>query len=113
MRWIAAIRERVRSLANRSRHEAELAEELRFHLDQEAELLRHEGLDPTEAERQARLRFGGIELHKEDVREARGLRWIEDLARDLTLTARSLARRPGYVVGLPRRGMAVSGEWRS
>ena len=52
---------RLRSLFRRSQVEAELDDELRYHLDRHAEQLRQSGLPPEEAMRQARLRFGGPE----------------------------------------------------
>ncbi len=92
MRWVAAWRERLRALIFRARQETELDEELRFHLDQETELLLEAGLDPQEARRQARLRFGGVERFKEEVREARGTGVIDCLMLDTRYAARRLTR---------------------
>ncbi len=44
-------RERLRALFFRTRQETEMDEELRFHLEQETELLRQAGLHPREAKR--------------------------------------------------------------
>jgi putative ABC transport system permease protein len=100
MRWIAAARERLAALFFRSRQDAELDEELRFHLEQEAALLRDAGLDPEEARRQARQRLGGVEQCKEAVRDARGLGLVEDLARDAVIAARNLTRMPALSLGV-------------
>lgn len=78
MRWIAAARERLAALFYRGRQDAELDEELEFHLEHEAGLLRDAGLDPKEARREARRRLGGIQQCKENVRDARGLGAVED-----------------------------------
>jgi putative ABC transport system permease protein len=100
MRWIAAARERLAALFFRSRQDAELDEELRFHLEQEAALLRDAGLDPEEARRQARQCLGGVEQCKEAVRDARGLGLVEDLARDAVIAARNLTRMPALSLGV-------------
>ncbi len=100
MRWIAAARERLAALFFRARQDAELDEELRFHLEHEAALLRDAGLDPEEARRQARQRLGGVEQCKEGVRDARGLGLVEDLARDAVIAARNLTRMPALSLGV-------------
>jgi len=92
MSWIAAWRERLRTLFCRAREEADMDEELRFHLEQETELLREEGLEGQEARRQARIRFGGIQRFREEVREARGTDLFDSLVRDTRYAARRLAR---------------------
>ena len=52
------------------------------------------GLSEQEARRQARLEFGGLEQVKEDCRDARGTRWLEDLAQDLRYGLRLLRAEP-------------------
>lgn len=94
----ADLRERVRALLFRSREESELAEELAFHLELEVEKNIREGLAPEEARRRALLIFGGVERHKEAVRDARGLRWLEELAADLRYAGRMVRKRPGLTL---------------
>ena len=78
---------------------AEMDEEMRFHVDMEAERLQRErGLDPAEARRQAAVAFGGAEKYKEAGRDARGLRWLGGLALDLKLGGRMLVKYPGLTV---------------
>ncbi|MEM7050881.1 MAG: ABC transporter permease [Acidobacteriota bacterium] len=87
---------RLRHLISPQRLERELDEELQFHLDMEAAKLREQGLDEAEARRRAAIGFGAEERFREECREARGTRPIEDLLRDLRLGLRSLRRRPGH-----------------
>ncbi len=71
---------------------------MRFHLESEARLLERRGLPAAEAWRQATINFGGVVHVKESVRDARGIRWIEDLRQDLHFAWRSLIRRPAFTV---------------
>ena len=82
MSVLSDIIERVRSVVFRRRDERELAEELAFHAEMEAEKLERRGLSPTEARRQSTLALGGVERVKDDVRDARGTRFLHDGQRD-------------------------------
>ena len=107
-RWRAAARERVRTLVFRKRAESDLDEELRFHLEMEADkLARSGGLQPDEARRRAAVAFGGVVRYKEEVRVARGLAWLSGMRLDFTLGGRMLVKHPALTVvgGL---GMAVA-----
>lgn len=86
----------LRLLLRRDRVDAELDEEIRFHLDMEADKLRRAGLSPREARRRARLAFGGVERTKESCREALGIRALRDVLGDAAFAARDLAKRKGF-----------------
>jgi predicted permease len=76
--------------------EEQLEKELSFHLEQHASDLMARGHEPDEARRLARLAFGGPEQVKEECRDARGTRWLEDLLRDFRYALRTLRQRPGF-----------------
>lgn len=90
---------RLRSYARQLRHaeamSAEMDEEMRFHLEMEAERLRRErGLDPTEARRKAAIAFGGVEKYRGAGLDALGLGWLTGLKLDLKLGGRMLVKHP-------------------
>lgn len=87
---------RLRALVQRRREEAELAEELRFHLDMETEKLLRQGMAPRVARREAYRRFGGVERMKERTRDERGTRGLEDVVRDARYAVRTLRRAPTF-----------------
>ena len=75
MKWLDAARARLRLLVARRAAEARMHEEFRLHIDLETEkLIRERGLAPDEARRRALVAFGGVEKHKEALRDGRGSR---------------------------------------
>ncbi|MFZ0589830.1 MAG: ABC transporter permease [Bryobacteraceae bacterium] len=86
----------LRRLLGRRRMEDQLDKELRFHLERHAADLIAHGQNPDEARRQARIAFGGPEQVKEQCRDARGTRRIEDLFQDLRYALRTMRQRPGF-----------------
>jgi predicted permease len=86
----------VRGLFQRRRLEAELDEELRFHLAMETAAQLRQGASPEEAARRAALKLGGLEPTKEAARSARGYRRLEALGQDVRFALRLLRRNPGY-----------------
>ena len=87
---------RLRSIFRRAKVEEELDDELRFHQEQQADKYMRAGLSRDQALRQVRLDFGGHEQVKEDCRDARGVSFLESLARDLRYGLRMLAKSPAF-----------------
>ena len=92
------LRYRFRALVRRRDVERELAEELRFHIEHEAEKYVANGMSRQEALRSARLAFGSVEGMKEASRDARGIRLIETTAQDLRQAVRSLRKSPAFTL---------------
>jgi putative ABC transport system permease protein len=78
--------------------EREMNDEMRFHIEMEARELARQGHGSEAAEREARLRFGGVERYKEESRDARGVRLVHDLAQDLRYAARQSVRNPSFTI---------------
>ena len=92
------VRMRVRSLLKGRVLDAELDEELRYHVDRQTEELVSRGASPDEARTLALRAMGGIERRKEEMRDQRGVAFIENVARDLRFGLRQLWRQPGFAV---------------
>jgi putative ABC transport system permease protein len=90
----------VSGLFRRRRLEAELDEELRFHLAMEAAQQERLGVSREEAARRAMLRLGGLEATKEAARAARAYRPLEALGQDVRLAFRLLRRNRGYAAAV-------------
>ncbi len=86
----------LRGLSQRRRLEQEMADEMEFHVAARAEELAGRGLSPTDALRQARVEFGGVERYKEECRESVGLRLVDELRADLVYAWRQLRRAPAF-----------------
>jgi hypothetical protein len=85
-------------LFRRNEVDHELDEELRTHLEQAIEQNLRQGMSPEEARVAALREFGGMDLAREECRDARGVRILEDSWQDLRYGARMLLKNPGFSV---------------
>jgi predicted permease len=93
---LRSLRIALTGLFRRSRMERDMADELRFHLDQRTDALIRAGASREEAERRARVEFGAIEAYKDRCRDERGWRFGDELRGDARYAWRMLRKNPGF-----------------
>jgi predicted permease len=98
MQWFDSARARFHLLFARRAAESRMNDEIRFHIEMETEARIRAGRAPAEARRQALAAFGGVEKHKEALRDGRGLAWLGGLSLDVKLGGRMLRKYPGLTV---------------
>lgn len=94
--WMRETWRRLRAIARRDAVEHRLDEEIRFHLDQQAEKNLRSGMTPEQARRRAFVQFGGVDRIKEGTRDEFRLTLLQDSLQDLRQGARALRRAPAF-----------------
>ena len=96
MRWIDKLRVRWQSLSRRPQIDAELQEELRFHLEQQVAENLAAGLTLEEARYAARRSIGGLAQIQEECRDMRRVNLIQSILQDLHYAIRMLRKNSGF-----------------
>src|SRR5437899_12224414 len=99
MSWPRVLVARFRGLFTRHRAERELDDEVRCHLQMQAEDNRRAGMNPTEARHAAMRSFGGVEPMKETFRERQTFALLEPLGTAMTHGARPRRRQAASPLG--------------
>src|SRR5215831_14871121 len=94
--WIYSVPLRLRSLFRRRLVEQDLDDELQFHLERKTEEYIASGMTPAEARRSALRAMDGLTQRKEECRDTRKVRLIEDGVQDVRYAFRVLAKSPGF-----------------
>jgi len=89
------IAQRVRGLLGRE-PDANLGDEVRFHLEMETRQLEASGLSRDAALAEAHRRFGGVDRYTEELRDERGARTLEHLRLDARYALRLARRFPAF-----------------
>ncbi len=95
---IKSLKRRWRALVHKKEVEHELDEELRFHLERDIAQNIETGMAAEEARYEALKAFGGVEQSKEECRDARGIRFIENLFQDVRYGLRLLIKNAAFTI---------------
>src|SRR5262245_52088749 len=87
---------RLRALFSRRRMDEDLQAELDFHIEMQARKNLGNDLDPDEAGRRARLKFGSVARTTEECRDERGISAIEIFVKDVRFGLRMLRKSPSF-----------------
>ena len=101
MSFLDSIRYRLRVLTRPRAHEAELAEEVEFHVELETlqrEHAAHGELSRADARSNARRRFGNATYYQEESRRESGLAFFDGLGQDVRFALRGFLRTPGFAI---------------
>jgi len=98
MRLFQSLRRRLRSFLKKDSSNAQLSEELQFHLERQTEENIVHGMPPEEARWAARASFGNLPTAIEECYEARGVAWLDDLAQDVRYGLRTMVKNRSFTV---------------
>ena len=96
MRFLRNLLFRLRALVRPSTMERELQEEFAFHVEMEEKKLLANGYPLSEAQRLARLHFGGQVAERERTRDSWGITMVRDFLADLRHAFRQFRRKPAF-----------------
>jgi predicted permease len=80
----------------RRRSAGDFAEEIKAHLELEADELKSEGASEEEARRKARVEFGNAQAARERFYLSSRVEWLDNLVRDMRFAFRQLIKNPGF-----------------
>jgi predicted permease len=98
MRFFTSLRSVYFAVFRRSELAGEMEEELRSHIQHRADDLERSGFSRMDAERRARVEFGGYVKCKEESRDAMGGQFLETFWQDIRIGFRKLRKSPGFAV---------------
>ncbi len=96
MNWLKLISTRLRALFAKEKLDSDMDAEMRSHIELRTQANIQNGMNAEEARLAARLQFGWKETIKENCRDQRGVRSLENLAADIRYAFRQTRKNPGF-----------------
>jgi predicted permease len=93
---LSDLKYRFRALFRRDQLNAELDQELQDHVERETDKYVRTGLQVEEARRKALIALGGMEQVRQQTRDSRGIRIMEQMLQDLRYGLRSLGKNRAF-----------------
>ncbi len=94
----STLKRRWRALIHKDQLEQELDEELQFHLEKDIAQNIKDGMTADDARTAALKAFGNLSQSKEESRDARGVRWIENILQDIRYSGRLFLKNPAFTL---------------
>jgi predicted permease len=98
MRFLDAIRFRLRALVRRDAIEHEIDREMELHVEMETARLVRDGVAPGEAQRRARVAFGGRQRFREETRDQVHSRGLDEIGQDIRYAVRTFRKTPSFTL---------------
>ena len=95
---MSALLRRLLYFLRRSRHDADLRDEIESHRAHRQDALAREGLEPDAAAWASRRAIGNVTLAVEDVRDVWAARALDNMQQDVRAAVRGLRKSPGFAV---------------
>ena len=99
-RFLRIVALRLRTLFRRADVERELDDELLYHIERQTEENVRQGMSRDAARAAALRALGGIQYRKEQVRDPRGTRWLDELTGDIRFGMRSLRHARAFSIAV-------------
>ena len=80
----------------RRRSSDDFAEEIKAHLELEADELKRDGWSDEQARRKAKVHFGNVGIAQERFKLRNRIAWLDNIARDLRFAMRQLMKNPSF-----------------
>lgn len=97
-RWLDRLQQRINAVTRARRMDASLRREIDLHIREQTDEYIAAGMEPTDARAAAIRAFGQVSRIEEECRDMRRVSFIQNVARDVRYTLRSLRQQPLLVI---------------